>query len=242
MRDLPDAKLTKAPADYVPSYRHSYDVVGTGTGNEGRELGHVIRELGPGSQNDQRPWKGYVLATAGEYGSGLHVVKDSPFRTRQEALIAVLQAWQAQEDELKAYEIVEGIAYAINLAEKDAAQQLAVNPQGRLIPVLFRTKPFSVSSRVIEADLITERHDLRNRLAGLKPITRYYLQHNAYMIRMRELEIERRQGAQKDAGFEVASENRCQAFAHQGVSSGMCDTVLDQHGNCRYADNHVEEN
>jgi hypothetical protein len=187
MRDLPSAQLKKS-TDFAPSFHASYDVV---SDQDARLFGHMVRKNGPGSR-EQQPWKGYVLATAGEYGSGLHVVKGTSFRTRQEALLAVLHAWQAQEAELEAHTLQGAIQEAVRMAERHAAEQVKKNPGHRLTATWYRDRTFSVSTRTVTKELETERNDLRNRLMGFKPATSYYVQLNAYMIRMAELELERR--------------------------------------------------
>jgi hypothetical protein len=187
MRDLPSAQLKKS-IDFAPSFHASYDVV---SNQDARLLGHVVRKDGPGSR-EQQPWRGYVLPTAGEYGSGLHAVRGTPFRTRQEALIAVLHAWQAQEDELKAYAMEEAVQAGVRMAERHAIEQVEKDPGHRLTATQYRDRAFSVSTKTVTEELETERNDLHNRLTGLKPAKIWYLQHNAYMVRMYELELERR--------------------------------------------------
>jgi hypothetical protein len=229
MRELPSARLERA-TDYVADHRHSYDVV---SNQDGYVFGHVIRNFGPGDPAPRMSWRGYVLATAGEYGSGLRPAKGGPFRTRQEALIAVLTTWQVQEAELKAHAIEEAVQAGIRLAERHAAEQMAKGPHQRLIPTQYSDRAFSVSTRTATRELETERNDLRNRLKGLKPAGSHYVQRNAYMVRMYEVELKRR--AREDV------ENHCHAFARQGVGEGMCDVVLDSQGACPNADNHIEE-
>jgi hypothetical protein len=35
---------------------------------------------------------------------------------------------------------------------------------------------------------------------------------------------------------------RCEAQARKGTGTGTCDAVLDEHGNCLHARNHIEVN
>lgn len=234
MRELPSAQLKKS-TDFAPSFHASYDVV---SDQDARLFGHVVRKNGPGSR-EQRPWKGYVLATAGEYGSGLHVANGTPFRTRQEALMGVLHAWQAQEAELDGHAIEEAVQAGIRMAERHAAQQVEKDPGHRLTATQYRDRAFSVSTRVVIEELKTERDDLRNRLKGLKPAMTCYLQHNAYMIRMYELELVRRSPSQPLLNVR---QPRCEAQARKGTGTGTCDAVLDERGNCLRARNHIEVN
>jgi hypothetical protein len=99
-RLLPSAKMVR-PADYRHGNRSSYDVIGTGSDNEGILLGQVIRDYGWGSL----PWNAYLAVEHPKYGPGVRRLESSPFPTRQKAMIAVLRAWQTQEAELVAHDI-----------------------------------------------------------------------------------------------------------------------------------------
>jgi hypothetical protein len=246
-RSLPSAKLVR-PVDYRHGDRSSYDVIGTGSDNEGILLGQVIRDYGWGSL----PWNAYLAVEHPKYGPGVRHLESSPFSTRQKALIAVLRACQARQAEELAHAIVRAIRDGVEGAEKWAAHQLAINPDVPLTDSGF----YMVDSRPIRGFVLDasdaelkglKRYGefiVRRQLKGEEELRLPSIESVTRRRRLIELELERRQKQAQDElipSGDYREEDRCQAFAHQGTSEGVCDTVLDQHGNCRYMDNHIEE-
>lgn len=190
MRDLPPTKLVKTEEHTVTF--SSYDVV---TVHDNMRLGQVFRPQGMAT------WTACIVTTHPRYGKGLKVVGYR--RTRSAASQRVVEAWLAPIDEEEAYAILEAIQAGVQQANEHAMQQLAANPEQRLTPGAFgQTLPFSVSTSQVVANLALDRQDLAYRLAGIKPCEDHYLRHNAYMIRMAELELEGREN-RKEAQHEA---------------------------------------
>lgn len=188
MRNLPPTKLVKTK-DHVSGFS-SYDIV---TLFDEMKLGEIFK------LSDAPSWTCATVTTHPQYGEGIKVVGYR--RTRSEASERVVEAWLAPIDEVEAYAMQEAVQAGVRQAEESAARQLRDNSTGRLIPAAYgERRPFSVSTRRVADELVVHRSDLANRLAGLKPAESYYLRHNAYMIRMSELELDRRE---KDARYDA---------------------------------------
>jgi hypothetical protein len=181
MRELPPTKLIKS-GDHTPDFS-SYLVV---TAHDHMHLGEVYRPSGSAT------WTACVKATRPGYGEGVRVVGHRITRAR--AVERVVEAWLAPIDEVEAYHIVSAVQSGTQRAEEDAAKQLASNPSRRLVPDAFtETRPFSAGTRVVTENLDMYRQDLAERLAGRRPCESYYLRYSAYMVRMSELELARRE-------------------------------------------------